>query len=344
MKVLIADKVSESGLNLLREQGYELVFAPDKSKETLKNLIQDCDAVFSATTFFDEEILSAGKKLQVVGKHGVGIDNVVSAETATKLGIYVVRTPLANMNSVAEHTMTAILALTKHCVEMDKAMREYVPAYGAEHPAGMSELEAFEGAPAMCVRSEVGGKKLGIIGLGNIGKSLAKKAACGFDMEIIGFDPFVDKEKLMEQYPYITVVDDADEIFKTCDYVSLHLAACEANNNFVDARRLSLMKPTAYLINFSRGSNVNETELCKALEDKTIAGAALDVYADEAHFGDNPLLKLDSVLLSPHCSALTVEAMDRMSYQGCQGIVEILSGKKPTWGVNYEEVHKMKNA
>lgn len=344
MKVLVADKVSESGLNLLREHGYELVFAPDKSKETLKSLIRDCDAVFSATTFFDEEILKEGKKLKVVGKHGVGIDNVVSAQTATKLGIYVVRTPLANMNSVAEHAMTAILALTKHVVEMDAAMRDYVPLYGAKHPAGKSELEAFESAPSMCVRNEVSGKKLGIIGLGNIGKSLAKKAACGFDMEVIGFDPFINRQQFAEQYPYVRVTDDADEIFRTCDYVSLHLAACEANNNFVDMRRLKMMKPTAYLINFSRGSNVNESDLCKALVAHEIAGAALDVYADEAYFGDNPLLKMENVLLAPHCSALTVEAMDRMSYQGCQGIVEVLSGQKPTWCVNYEEVQKMKKA
>lgn len=353
-KVLVADPVAESGLNLLRENGCELVFAPDKKKQTLIDLIQDCDAVFSAVTFFDEEILSAGKKLKVVGKHGVGIDNVVSADTATKLGLYVVRTPLANMHSVAEHTITAMLALAKQVVPMDDAMRTYVPAAGAKHPTHTevvdgrevvvktSELHAFESAPSMCTRTEIGGKKLGIIGVGNIGKSLAKMAAMGFDMEILGYDPFANKEALAKEFPYITMTDDVDEIFRTCDYVSLHLAACEANNNFVNKERLAMMKPTAFLINFSRGSNLSEPDLYEALKNRRIAGAALDVYADEANFSGNPLLELDNVLLSPHCSALTVEAMDRMSYQGCQGIVEILTGKKPTWCVNYDAVNAKK--
>jgi len=353
-KVLVVDSVSAAGTDLLRANGCEVVYAPDKKKETLKALIADCDGVFSAVTFLDEEILSAGKKLKVVGKHGVGIDNVVSAETATKLGLYVVRTPLANMNSVAEHTMAAILALAKQIVPMNAAMREYVPAGAPRHPAHTetvngaevsvpdSELGAFESAPSLCVRNEVGGKTLGIIGLGNIGKSLAKKAGCGFDMKVLGYDPYADKAALARDYPYIELTDDPDRIFRESDFVSLHLAASAANNGFVNRERLGLMKPTAFLVNFSRGSNVNEQDLYEALKAKKIAGAALDVYADEAHFSGNPLLSLGNVLLSPHCSALTVEAMDRMSYQGCQGILEVLSGKKPTWCVNYDQVNAAK--
>ena len=351
-KVLVADQVSDSGIQLLRDNGYEVIFAPNKERETLKALIADCDAVFSATTFFDEELLSAGKKLKVVSKHGVGIDNVVNADTATKLGIYVVRTPLANMNSVAEHTITAMLALAKQVVPMDTAMRDYVTVDAPNHPVHTevidgretqvpdSELLAFESAPSLRTRCEIGGKRLGIIGVGNIGKSLAKMAALGFDMKVLGYDPFVDPKVLAQTHPYIEMTNDPDEIFRTCDFVSLHLSASPENNQFVDRRRLELMKPTAFLINFSRGSNLNETDLYHALKEHRIAGAALDVYADEAHFSGNPLRSLDNVLLSPHCSALTVEAMDRMSYQGCQGIVEILSGKKPTWGVNYEEVSR----
>ena len=124
--------------------------------------------------------------------------------------------------------------------------------------------------------------------------------------------------------------------------MSLHLNASPENDNFVDKRRLELMKPGACLLNFSRGSNVNEADLYEALKNRVIAGAALDVFAQEPVQADNPLLSLDNVVLSPHCAALTVEAMDRMSYQGCQGIVEILKGEKPTWCMNYEEVRAMR--
>ncbi|EEG55860.1 NAD(P)-dependent oxidoreductase [Enterocloster asparagiformis] len=266
--------------------------------------------------------MKEGKKLQVVSKHGVGVDNVVDVATATRLGLYVVRTPLANMDSVAEHTLGAILAMAKNMLPLEKAARK------ADFDAPLS----FES-------HDIGGKTLGIIGLGNIGRTLAKKAHGGFDMEILGYDPFVKKEDLPD---YITCVEDVDDIFRRADYVSLHLNASPENDNFVDKRRLELMKPGACLLNFSRGSNVNEADLYEALKNRVIAGAALDVFAQEPVRADNPLLSLDNVVLSPHCAALTVEAMDRMSYQGCQGIVEILKGEKPTWCMNYEEVRAMR--
>ena len=176
-KVLLAQDVSESGKKLLRDQGYEVILAEREDPELMKELIADCDACFSKTFLFTEDILKAGKKLQVVAKHGVGVDNVVDVDTATRLGIYVVRTPLANMDSVAEHTMGAILALAKNILPMDRAARA-----------------ADFDAPLAYESHDVGGKCLGIIGLGNIGKSLAKKAHNGFDMKVIGYDPFVKKE------------------------------------------------------------------------------------------------------------------------------------------------------
>lgn len=321
-KVLLAQDVSESGKELLKENGCEVILAPREDPEVMKELIKDCDACFSKTFFFSEDILKEGKKLQVVSKHGVGVDNVVDVATATRLGLYVVRTPLANMDSVAEHTLGAILALAKNMLPLEKAARK------ADFDAPLS----FES-------HDIGGKTLGIIGLGNIGRTLAKKAHGGFDMEILGYDPFVKKEDLPD---YITCVEDVDDIFRRVDYVSLHLNASPENDNFVDKRRLELMKPGACLLNFSRGSNVNEADLYEALKNRVIAGAALDVFAQEPVQADNPLLSLDNVVLSPHCAALTVEAMDRMSYQGCQGIVEILKGEKPTWCMNYEEVRAMR--
>ncbi len=319
IKVLLAQDVAESGKNLLKDHGYEVILAPDEKPETMKELIRECDACFSKTFFFSEDILREGRKLKVVAKHGVGVDNVVDVATATRLGLYVVRTPLANMDSVAEHTMAAILALAKNMLPLEKAARA-----------------ADFDAPLRYESHDVGGKVLGIVGLGNIGRSLARKAALGFDMKILGYDPFVSREGLPD---YVELAENPEEIFSQADYVSLHLNAAPENDNFVNRKRLARMKSSACLINFSRGSNVNEQDLYEALKNRRIAGAALDVYSQEPVDRDNPLLTLDNILLSPHCGALTVEAMDRMSYQGCQGIVEVLSGKKPSWCMNYEEVH-----
>lgn len=320
-KVLLAQDVANSGKKLLRENGCEIILAPDENSETIKSLITDCDAVFSKTLFLSEDILKAGKKLKVVAKHGVGIDNVIDVNVATKLGIYVVRTPLANMNSVAEHTMLAVLGLAKNVLAMDEAVRK-----------------GDFNAPERYKNYEVDGKVIGLIGLGNVGRSVAKKAYC-FGMKIIGYDPYIDPCTLPE---YIEYTDDLDQIFKESDFVSLHLSASEQTRGLVNIGKLALMKPTAFLLNFSRGSIVNEKDLYEALKNKIISGAALDVFATEPVEKDNPLLTLDNVLLSPHSAALTVEAMDRMSYQGAQGIIEILNGKVPTWCVNYEEVNKIR--
>ena len=321
-KVLLAQNVAESGKKLLRDSGYEVILAPDENRGTVERLIADCDAVFSKTFFLDEELLRAGKKLKVVAKHGVGTDNVVDVETATRLGLFVVRTPLANMNSVAEHTMAAILVLAKNIFPMDAAARK-----------------ADFGAPDRYVSHDVGGKTVGIIGLGNIGRSLAKKAACGFEMKVLGYDPYVKPETLPD---YIELTGDRDRVFRESDFVSLHMTASRETEDMVDQGTLAMMKPGAFLLNFSRGANVDERALYEALKNHVIAGAALDVFKSEPVEKDNPLLTLDNIVLSPHCAALTAEAMDRMSYQGAQGIVEILSGKTPSWCVNYDDVLKGK--
>lgn len=317
-KVLLAQNVSQSGKDILKEAGYEVILAPREDAEVMKALIADCDAVFSKTYFLTEEILSAGKKLQVVAKHGVGVDNVVDVNTATRLGLFVVRTPLANMDSVAEHTLAAMLALAKNVVAMDGAARN-----------------ADFDAPSRYESHDLGGKALGIVGCGNIGRSLAHKAHHGFDMPVVAYDPYVNKETLPS---YIRLVDSVEEVLREADYLSLHLSASPENNDFINARRLAQMKKDAFLLNFSRGSNVNEKDLYEALTTGVIRGAALDVFVNEPVEKDNPLLTLPNVLLSPHCAALTVEAMDRMSSQGAQGIVEVLSGQQPRWCMNYDQV------
>lgn len=317
-KVLLVQDVAESGKKLLWEDGFEVVIAPDENKSTIKTLIKDSDAVFSKTVFLDEEILKTGKKLKVVGKHGVGIDNVVDVETATRLGIFVVNTPLANILPVAEHTIAALLSLAKNAAEMDYAVRNN----------GFNARDRVKSV-------EVSGKTLGVIGLGNIGMIVAKKAFYGLDMKVICYDPYLSRESVPE---FVKTADDADKVFKNADFLSLHINASPKTAGFVNKEKLQLMKPGAYLLNFSRGAVVKEQDLIDALRKGIIRGAALDVFEKEPPESDNPLLKMKNVLLSPHCAAITAEAEDRTSYDGCKGIADILNGNTPQWCVNYAEV------
>ena len=321
-KVLMAQDMDPAGKNLLVEEGFELVMALKEDEEVMKKLIADCEAVFSKTFFLNEEILKASTNLKVVAKHGVGIDNVVDLETATKLGLYVVNTPQANSDSVAEHTIAGMLAISQKTVKMHRATQE--ADFAAQDCGGMHEI---------------GGKTLGIIGLGNIGRRVAKIAANGFGMRVLGYDPFTDKEQLPD---YIQYIENMDDIFKSADFVTLHLGATPSTIGMVGKKQFEMMKKTAVFMNLARGALMIEEALIEALNTGTIAGAVLDVFATEPVEADNPLLKMDNVLLSPHCSALTDESLARMSYDGARGIVEILKGKKPTWCLNYDAVNAKK--
>ena len=319
-KVLFAQDMDDAGKKLLAENGFEIVMAPEEDPEVMKKLIVDCDAVFSKTFFLTEDILKAGKQLKVVAKHGVGIDNVVDLETATRLGLYVVNTPQANSSSVAEHTVCGMLAFAEKIVQMHHAAQ--IADFEQQNCGGMYEI---------------GGKTLGL--LVNIGRRVAKIAALGFDMKILGYDPFVKSDTLPN---YIELTDDMDRVLREADFVSLHLGATKDTIGMIRKEQLSEMKPSAVFLNLARGALVVEEDLVEALKTRQIAGAVLDVFAQEPVQADNPLLHLDNVLLSPHSAALTNEALYRMSYDGARGIIEILTGKKPTWCVNYDAVNRQK--
>ncbi|HIU75517.1 MAG TPA: hydroxyacid dehydrogenase [Candidatus Pelethocola excrementipullorum] len=320
IKVLMAQDVDEAGKKYLVDNGFELVFAKREDPELMKELIKDCEGVFSKTFFLSEDILSAGKKLKVVAKHGVGIDNIVDLDTATKLGLYVVNTPLANSDSVAEHTIGGLLAFSQKTVEMHQATLK--ADFEAQNCGGMHEI---------------GSKTIGIVGLGNIGRRVAKIAACGFDMKVIGYDPYAKADVLPD---YIEYTDDLDHIYQEADFVTLHLGATPQTIGMMGKKQFEKMKDTAVFLNLARGALMVEEDLVEALTTGQIAGAVLDVYASEPIEPDNPLLKLDNVLLSPHSAALTDEALANMSYGGALGIVEVLTGKKPSWCLNYDAVNE----
>lgn len=321
-KILFAQDMDDAGKILLKDAGFELVFAPEEDPEVMKTLIRDCEAVFSKTFFLTEDILRAGEKLKVVAKHGVGIDNVVDLDTATKLGLYVVNTPLANSDSVAEKTIAGILAFSQKIVQQHMATKRF--DFEFQNCGGMHQIME---------------KTIGIVGLGNIGLRVAKIAALGFSMKVIGYDPFVKPENIPS---YVEYTEDVNQIYKEADFVTLHLGATPQTIGMMGKEQFAMMKNTAVFVNIARGALVVEDDLAEAIKSGEIAGAVLDVYSTEPALPDNPLIGLENVLLSPHCAALTDEAGANMSRDGARGIKEILSGEKPTWCLNYEAVNKVR--
>jgi D-3-phosphoglycerate dehydrogenase len=311
-RVLIPQDVSEVGKRYLREKGYEIKMGSGTDIETLKDEVRDCHAILARIASYPAEVLKAGRNLKVIGRHGVGVDNI-DVEAATELGIYVTNAPESNAGSVAEHTLGLIIAVARHFVSCDAALR-----------AGDFEIRD------RVVGNDLEGKVLGLIGVGMIGRLVARKAEAGLGMKVIGYDPFVDPHSV----PEVEFVGSIEEVLGAADFVSLHLPRNEKTTGLIDEDKLSQMKPGAYLLNVARGGIVNEGDLFEVLKEKRIAGAALDVFAEEPPSPSNPLFTLDNVTVTPHNAALTRECMDRMALHAAQGIHEVLFGGIPTWPVN----------
>jgi len=313
IKVLIPQDVSEDGKSYLRERGYEIKMGSGTSVETLCAEVADCEAVLLRTAKFPAEVLRAAKKLKVIGRHGVGCDNI-DVPAATELGIQITFTPEANAGSVAEHTIGLIVACAHNFALMDRRVR-----------SGDFEVRNR----AKCVDLE--GKTLAIVGAGRIGSMVARKALRGLDMKVVAYDPIV---KQIPTLPEVEFVSSIDEAFSRGDFVSLHLPSLPQTRDIVNAALLSRMKQTAYLINAARGELVQEADLVAALKAGTIAGAALDVFKEEPPAKDHPFFALENVILTPHSAALTKECMSRMAVQAAIGIDEVLTGKAPKWPFN----------
>lgn len=312
-KVLIPQNITDAGRKYLEENNCELIILDDPSKENICKNVVDCDAILARTVEFGEEIFKCGKKLKVIAKHGVGYDNI-DLKAAAKYNIKVCYTPEANAQSVAEHALTLILACAKKLVLMDKLTREN--KWDLRDPIKIMDIS---------------GKTLGVIGYGKTGRLVAKKAALGFDMNVLVLRHNPGKGELPD---YVKECFDLDEIFQKSDFISLHAPLTNETTNLVNTKRLNMMKPTAFIINTARGAEVDEDALYKALKEGTIAGAGLDVFVKEPAV-NNPLFELDNVIVSPHNAAHTIESMNNMGLQAAIGIIEVLSGKEPTWPVKY---------
>ena len=313
-KIVIPQDITDVGKDFLRENGYEIIIGSgNPDPEVLKSEISQADGLLARLAPFPAEVLAAAPNLKVIGRHGVGYNNI-DVDYCTKNGIVVTYTPESMTNSVAEHVISLIYAISRKLALMDRETRR-----------GNWDIRNKERS------ADLEGKTLGLIGLGRIGALTAKKAALGADMKVIGYDVFLDKDNYPE---HVTPAASAEEVFEQADYVSLHIPSSPQTDGMVNYALLSHMKKSAYFINGARGEVVNEADLLRVLTEGLISGAALDVFAKEPASADNPLFKLDNVIVTPHCASNTQESMDRMGLHAAEGIHAVLSGQKPRWVVN----------
>ena len=311
-RVLIPQPILPAGYEYLRKHGYEAVDGRGFTEEDIITDIRDCDALIVRTARITRQIFDAAPKLKILARHGAGYDGVDLA-AAREHGVLVCTAGGANAISVAELTIFYMLYCSRN---FKKVQNLYLQDY----------RQAEMGVP----KTELEGKTLGLVGLGNIGKLVAQKAALGFDMTVLAYDPFAKGAGLPD---YIRMVEDRDEIFKRSDYVSLHVPATTETVHSVSDREFGLMKPTAYLINAARGSIVDEAALYRALQEEKIAGAGLDVLEQEPIDPSNPLVAMDNVLTAPHIGGATKEASSRSSVACAQAIDDFFSGRTPKFVV-----------
>ena len=307
-KIYIPQPIAAAGEDYLIEKGYEIVRGSGKTdKESIKNDIAACDAMIQRTVKVDREILKAGKNLKIVARHGAGYDNL-DWRAANELGVRTTYSPDTTTLSVAEFTIAAILNLAKRLKESEELVRK------GDFPKKFS----LKG-------TDVAGKTLGIIGLGKIGKEVARKAALGLDMKVISYVPRPERKEIPE---YVEIVS-WEELFQTSDYISLHVPGGKKNQGIISKKEFAMMKKSASLIQVSRGGVVDEEALAEAIENGQIKGAAVDVFSEEPPKEDNPLLKLEQVMLTPHIGSNTVECMDRIALDVAEDVHRVLSGENP---------------
>ena len=312
-KVVVTELIDNHGLELLKRET-EVVYLPQLPGRTLSDEIKEAHGIAVRVTKIDADLLEQANNLLVIAKHGVGYDNI-DVETATQKRIVVVNTPEANAESVAEHNLGLMLSLAKKICTSDRVLRQN----------RLGKREDYIGV-------ELKDKKLGVIGLGKIGSELAHKCKIAFNMDIIAYDPYVPKEKA-DQLGY-TKVEKLDDVLRESDYMVICVPLTKETANLIGAKELALMKASAFLVNSSRGGIVDEAALYDHLVKGKIAGAALDVFAQEPPSSDHPLLGLDNFIATPHIGGMTEEAMRRMAITVAEEILRVLHGERPKYPVN----------
>jgi D-3-phosphoglycerate dehydrogenase len=309
-RVLVTDPIAQDGIDALApcaQVDVKLGIAPDE----LLRVIGEYDAlIVRSQTKVTAAVIDAGKKLEVIGRAGAGVDNI-DVDAATSRGIIVVNTPLGNTVSAAEHTIALMLSLSR-----------YIPQANAALRGGKWERQRFMGV-------EVRGKTLGIVGLGQIGSEVARRAR-GLDMHVVANDPFVSEERAQS---LIVEMVSLEELLRRSDYIAIHTALTPQTRGLIGERELRLVKPCARIINVARGGIVDEEALYNAVEEGRVAGAAVDVFSKEPA-QDNILFKSDRIIVTPHLGASTAEAQERVALDIAEEIAAIFRGEPPAYSVN----------
>ncbi|MFZ5631326.1 MAG: hydroxyacid dehydrogenase [Bacillota bacterium] len=323
-KVLLTESISPVGINILREK-VEVVIAPDPSEDTVVSMIRDADALLIRSTKATARMMEAGAKLKVIGRHGIGLDNI-DLPSANGLGIAVVHTPEANTNAVAEHALWAMMHCARNFNKAERDFRQGKFSSGGSLP-GLVQKMGY-------TTKELYGKVLGLVGMGRIARRLAGIAVNCLNMRVQSYDPMVPEEIFVSVG--VKRCGKLDEVLSGADFVSLHVPYSKETHHLIGERELSLIKPTAYLINTSRGGVVDEQALYRALKEGRLAGAALDVYEEEPPKMNIPLFELDNVLLTPHMAAMTDLALETMAVDVAVGILDALQKRRPQYLANPE--------
>ncbi len=308
--MLVADPIAADGIDLLR-RGAEVDVRTGLARPELLALIAGYEAlVVRSETKVTAEVIEAGRRLQVIGRAGVGVDNI-DVEAATRRGIVVVNAPTGNTVAAAEHALALLFAVARRLPQAQAAVQ-----------AGRWERSQFIG-------TEVRGKTLGIVGLGRIGSEVARRAR-GLEMQVIAHDPYLPPEHAAQLGVRLVPFD---LLLAAADFISLHVPLTESTRGLIGRRELALCKPSAYLINAARGGLVDEEALAEVLAEGRLAGAALDVFAKEPP-ADSPLLHSEKVVATPHVGALTREAQISVALDVAEQVLAVLQGRPARYAVN----------
>jgi len=315
MRVLVADTIDESATKLLNQAGHDVTLeevVPDKLLESIGNYHA---IIVRSRTKVTSDVIAAGKSLKVIGRAGVGVDNIDVA-VATEKRIPVVYAPTGSTQSVAEHTIGMIFAAARKIAFADRAMKE-----------GRWAKKQSKG-------SELFGKTLGFIGSGRIG-SVVAKIAQAMEMKILSYDPYLPPETAKRVGIQLT---DLETVLTTSDVISIHAVLTPETRGMIGKLQLSRMKPSAILVNCARGGIVDEKALYEALKNKTLAAAALDVYEKEP-LEKNPLVDLDNIVLTPHIAASTTEAQRKAGTITVEQVNLVLKDEVPEFCINKDAIY-----
>ena len=313
-KVLLTQPIRPIGMGILASEA-EVVVAPDRNEETILDMVEGFDALINRTTGINKAIIEKGKNLKAIASHGVGF-NLIDVETATQNGVCVLNAPGANSQAVAEFVVAMMLALTRNLIASDY----------------MQRVERNYEKRDQLTGNDLCQKTVSVIGMGQIGRKVAKICSAGFDMKVIGFDPYVSREDMVA----IGVIkaENIDDLFREGDFISINCPYTKEVEGMINKDKFALMKPGAFLVNCGRAEIVNEQDFIEALKTKTIAGAAIDVFWEEPPRKDSPLFDMPNVIATPHMASFTNQSSDLVSKTVATDILRVLRGEKPLNLVN----------